>query len=405
MPAPRIFLVLDDPALADRLVAALHQKGLDATAFQGSAAALAACDAAKPGALVTGQLLAGIDGIALTKQVKSVHRIPVVLISAMSTTAGIQDARRASGADAVLPRSFKPDALLDAIRRVLGIAVKPATGPRKIVESFRKAPPPTGTAAPVPPAPAGPATPTTPVTPVDPAWILGRAALDGVTGALRFVNKGVERTIYLSGGRPVIATSNVPEERLGAVLVRKEKITPGELNEALNYAAKKNLRLLQILVTMGVLTEKEKVEEVAEHYAERTLALFAWVEASIEFTSRPAPVEDVTVQLPAERLIAEGVRRHYDLPRLQALLPGDRVLSPAADLSTRAMMLSLTEAELAPLPLVNGVRTVADVCAAASQAQAPFRMEGFTVEITTGTPSLVDSLRALYASLCLDLVV
>lgn len=392
MSTPRILLVLDDQTFAGLLGNALREKGFDPVTIQGSVAALEDCKASKPAVVVASQLLPGIDGVALAKQVKALHHIPIVLVSAVSTTTGIRDVRRASGAEVVLPRNFKPEALVYALRGLLFPAsTKPSAETRKVLEAFRTASPPTGAAVPVAPAPAGPATPTTLLMPIDPAWLLGRAALDRVTGALRFVKDGVERTIHLSEGRPVVATSNVPEERLGALLIRKEKITPSELNEALNFAAKKNIRLLQVLVTMGVLTESEKIEEVAEQYAERTLALFAWKEASIAFTPQPAPAEEITVLLPAERLIAEGIRRHYDLPRLQAVLAAERVLSPAADLSTRAVSLSLTEAEFATLPLVDGVRTIGAVCAAA--------------QLTTAAPSSTDSLRALYACLCLDLVV
>ena len=226
--------------------------------------------------------------------------------------------------------------------------------------------------------------------PLEPASLLARAFLDRVTGALHFTRAGVERTAYLHSGRPVFVTSNVADERLGAILLRKEKITESELKEAVNFGLKKRIRLLEVFVQMGVLSEQERTWEVTEHYAERLLALFAWNSGVVQFRESPVPAEETPIVLPPERLLLEGLRRHYDLPRLQGLLDAGRVLrSRPASMETLEAF-AATPTEEAVLRYVDGTRSIAEVLAAAEES--------------ADAPTITGRLRMIYACLCLEVV-
>jgi CheY-like chemotaxis protein len=379
----------------------------------------------RPAAVLVSQLLTGgMDGPALTRKIRDGgHTLAVVMIAAVASQSAVNDVTRVSSADQVLPSNFLPEGLVAILRRAaagehLREPVLTRKGPEKdkpdkddtaAVRVAKQAADPgakealggvrrtielelqigsvqasTATPKPVPAAPESVARSNVPPVAIDPAYMISRAFSDNVTGALRFVSGGAERTIYFSQGRPLVATSNIPEERIGQILIRKAKITPRELEQALQQVQKKQKRLAQIMVDMGVMTMREHDEELAEQYAERILALFAWREASVEFTPTAPPDELVQILLPPERLVAEGLRRHYEPARLQSVLyDPKRVLRLVPDAHARVPFLMLEPLEAAALVLIDGRRTIGEIC-----DQAPGRVE---------------AIRALYATICLGI--
>lgn len=422
---PKALLVLGDPGFAASLAKFLGTRAFDIVLAKSSAHALEVIPNVKPDVMVVSQLLPQMDGSALCQKVKGERDMPFIVIGAVSSSAGLADLRRTSGADVVLAATFQPEMLVNALRKLTtppvpagstpskGFpaatganpgALKPAAGAKPpaattrpaegslanltldIEEAMRSAPVSDESPKPVAPAPAAVAMSAAQSSPMDPAWIVSRALVDNVTGALRFVSGGVERTLYFAQGRPIVVTSNVPEERIGQILIRKGMLAPQELDQALKLAAKKGKRLAEIIVEMGVMTQRDHDEELASQYADRALALFAWREAAIEFQPHPAPDELVQIRLAPERIVVEGLRRYYDAQRLEiALHDPMRVFYPAPMAAERLPYLNLLPLETAALVLVDGRRTIAEVA-----AQAPARLE---------------ALRALYACFCLNLVV
>ena len=417
---PKVVLVLGDAGFAAAMAKYLTVRGFEPVLVKQAVHAIDTVKESNPAAVVASQLLSGIDGPALTRKLREANlTVPAVLIAAATSTAGVLDVSRVSSADAVLPANFQPEGLVALLRRAAAgesldppkkrretlkpddtaahrvakasaapgaaDAFKSAARAMELEDQIRSAKPGTGAPQPVAPSPASVATSTSPVVGIDPAYIISRAFADNVTGALRFVSGGAERILHFNQGRPIVATSNLPEERIGQILIRKGRITPRELDAALNQVKKKQKRLAQIMVEMGVMTMREHDEELAEQYAERILALFGWREASVEFTSTAPPHELVQIRLPPERLVAEGLRRHYDAARLQAALwDPNRVPRLAPDAPQRVPFLVLEPQEAAALVLVDGRRTIGEICGLA--------------------PAPLEALRALYGALCLSII-
>ena len=384
--------MLGDPGFAASMAKYLGSRGLEPILARNAESALETLAEVNPDVAVVSQLMSGMDGLTVVRRLKELKvNLPVALVAAVSSSQGLNDVRRSSEADVVLPATFQPEALLATLRRLttppeLLVKTAPrASAHKEIEDKLRNAPRIDAPAAPVTPAPERIATSTAPMAAIEPAYLLSRAYSDNVTGALRFVSGGIERTVYLAQGRPIVVTSNVPEERIGQILLRKGKITAPELATALNQVAKKNKRLAQVIVEMGVMTQREQDEEVADQYAERTLALFGWREASVEFMPRAPPDELVPIRLASERLVMEGLRRHYDVPRLEACFPNPVApLHVAPDASQKLSLLALSPLEGAVLVLIDGQRSVAELAALA--------------------PSRVDALRAMYAGVCLGIL-
>ena len=422
---PKVMLVLSDPTFAGALAKFLATRGFEPVLVKGAAGAMEAWKDVKPEVVVCTQLLpGGTDGPTLCRKIKDERPgLPFIIIAAVSSSAGITDVKRISGAEQVLPATMAPEMLVNALRKattplpvggrsedsgsfkrktapppapagpredtasfnIPTAVVPPIEATRAVEEQMRSAPAPTGR-APVEPAPEQPAVANTPPVPIEPAWIVSRALADNVTGALRFVSGAIERILYFAQGRPIVVTSNAPEERIGQILIRKGRLAPRELETALALVQKKGRRLADIIVEMGVMTMKEHDEELADQYAERALALFGWREASVEFRPYPAPDELVHIRLAPERLILEGLRRHYDVARLeQVLADPNRVPRIAPDAVARIQYLALSPGERAALRFVDGTHTIGDAVSVADNR--------------------IESLRAIYACLCLNILV
>ena len=74
----------------------------------------------------------------------------------------------------------------------------------------------------------------------------------GKSGALISETGDAKRLVFFGGGELVGARSNVPEERLGEVMVREQQITATELDHAISFI-RSGRKLGQILVELGYL--------------------------------------------------------------------------------------------------------------------------------------------------------
>src|SRR6185295_321824 len=110
----------------------------------------------------------------------------------------------------------------------------------------------------------------------DLAVLLGRIFVEGLTGALTFRREGAEKTIVFLHGAPITARSNLPEDRMGEMLVRQGRLSPAQRAEAARLAAETGRRLGAVLVEMGLLKASELAPVVRRHFEEILCSLFAW---------------------------------------------------------------------------------------------------------------------------------
>src|SRR6185436_18056208 len=86
--------------------------------------------------------------------------------------------------------------------------------------------------------------------------ILNHLRLSRATGILTLVSGGARKAVYLREGRVVFASSNLPNDRLGEILIREGKITVEEY-EASIKAISRGKRQGRVLVEMGALSPKD----------------------------------------------------------------------------------------------------------------------------------------------------
>ena len=144
---------------------------------------------------------------------------------------------------------------------------------------------------------------------VDFTELLVRLGRGGETGVL-YVTKGEhERSLHISGGRCVFATSNDADDSLLTYLLRRGVISLRDREET-GKRLLSNKRVGTILREMGVIDEHDLKGMVREQLSEIVYDTFRWTDAQYAFVCGPLPtVEEITLEADLDALVARGIRR------------------------------------------------------------------------------------------------
>ena len=166
-----------------------------------------------------------------------------------------------------------------------------------------------------------------------PAELLARLWRQRYVGRASFRQNEAHRVLVFEAGRPVFATSNVVQDRMGDLLYREGKITRTQYAESRHMVAKTGRRMGEILVEMGFLKRRELLPAVRRHLEDVVYSLFAWETG--EWATHPGEAtgsEKIRLATPPAALIFEGIRRKLPLDRLQRRLgPASTVVVPLPD--------------------------------------------------------------------------
>ncbi|MDJ0621318.1 MAG: response regulator [Desulfocapsaceae bacterium] len=114
-----VYVVDDDTDLRESITEILSEEGFAVRSFAGAETALAGFDTAIPQIAIVDYMMPGMDGMTLIFMIKKKYpRLKVIMITAFSTVENAVAAMK-GGADDYLPKPFKKNDLLTAVRRNL----------------------------------------------------------------------------------------------------------------------------------------------------------------------------------------------------------------------------------------------------------------------------------------------
>jgi hypothetical protein len=188
------------------------------------------------------------------------------------------------------------------------------------------------------------------------------------TGLLRLTHGRVTKTIYVSEGRLIFATSTDPEDRLGEQLLRKGLITYRAYEESVR-GIEAGRRQGSVLVERGDIRARELVSGVAEQVQEIIFSVFRWEDGAYEFREGPLPSREVIVlSLSSAELVLEGIRRVSSWSRIRAGVgPLDQGYRLGEDYGTLVGTMKLQREELNLLAALDGTMSVEAICEALSE--------------------------------------
>jgi hypothetical protein len=180
----------------------------------------------------------------------------------------------------------------------------------------------------------------------------------GWSGQLTVVDGSVRKTLFLRRGDVRTAASNVPEDRIGAILYRFGRISAAQLEAALLQVTQEH-RFGQILVENGTLTQHDLYQFVRKQVEEIFYSVLVMRRGDFYFyRTGDDEVPPSQLQLSTKQLLFEGVRRIDEMSYFREKLPGSDVVlvrrQPPPDEK-------LPPREARVLALVDGVRDLAAI--------------------------------------------
>jgi curved DNA-binding protein CbpA len=184
------------------------------------------------------------------------------------------------------------------------------------------------------------------------------------SGLLHFVHGEARYSVRFVNGSIVHAQSNVPQARLGEIMVGQGLLSQADLARAQATVARTKRRMGEVLVGMGVLNWERLGDALALQVRELLLQVFSWTEGRYEFEPRAEAVDHATLKLSTGDMILEAVRRVSGAPAVRHGL-GDleRTLILSTDPLLRFQRLTLSAADGYVLSRVDGLSTAREIVA------------------------------------------
>lgn len=181
-------------------------------------------------------------------------------------------------------------------------------------------------------------------------------------GTLTLTSDGRGAFLFFENGALVYAGSNQENFRLGVILLRRRQISLDERNRIDALMVREGGQFGNLAVREGLLTEPQLRDYLKVQVSEIVYDAFVWKDGDFEFaadTSLPSHAVKIAVDLP--NLIMEGARRIAEWEQCIALLPDMSVAFRVVP-RPRDDKITLTADEWKVLFLINGVRTLEDLC-------------------------------------------
>jgi hypothetical protein len=185
------------------------------------------------------------------------------------------------------------------------------------------------------------------------------------TGVLRCTRGKVVKTVYVSLGRLIFATSTDPDDRLGERLLARGLITYHDLEESVR-AIQAGRRQGTVLVERGAIRLDDLVAGVTEQVQEILYTLFRWEDGDYEFSGGDLPSREVAVlRMSTADILMEGIRRIQAWSRIQAGVGGLGQRYALAKGSTAIVSgMSLQSHEVNLIATLDGTPRLDEICAA-----------------------------------------
>lgn len=183
-------------------------------------------------------------------------------------------------------------------------------------------------------------------------------------GSLTLVRGEERQSLRFRRGHIVNAHTNVLEERLGEMLVRRGLLSEADLARGAEIVVRDGRRLGEVLTELELIDTNGLEDAVALHVHEMLAKVFLWHEGTYAFEEEVEAEagQELTLKLSTGELILEAVQavRDPDVVRF-ALGDMDRVLALSSDPLQRFQKLTLSPEDGFVLSRVDGVTSAHEI--------------------------------------------
>jgi Domain of unknown function (DUF4388) len=220
----------------------------------------------------------------------------------------------------------------------------------------------------------------------------------GKTGSLRFWTAEAEKTVVLQKGRIIFARSSSADDRLGPYLLKIRKVRFDHLMDLTRFVSPTK-RFGTVLVENHVLSPKDLVEGVVGQVRSIVLSLFRWSEAQYAFEEAELDKETITLRIPTQKLVLDGVREVQSWRRVTGGIGSlDAVYQTTDGVDDEAAAAELSPPVVELLSDLRGPKTIAEACSGSElsdfevcQLLWAFRSLGWIGPVTESLPQIIDA--------------
>jgi hypothetical protein len=181
------------------------------------------------------------------------------------------------------------------------------------------------------------------------------------TGVISFKQDRARKSLYIKDGNVIFATSNLPDERLGDLLLAWGRISKEDYDESVKRLGQ-NRRQGRILIDIGAITPKQLWEGVQDQIRHIVYSLFNWDRGIFLFSQGELPSrENITADVGIADLVAEGIRRMNHMKALEAKFPSKDVILARIDDGVKERV-TLEPFEKHVLDMIDAQRDVTQIC-------------------------------------------
>lgn len=187
------------------------------------------------------------------------------------------------------------------------------------------------------------------------------------TGILTVTGRTVSKTLHFKGGRLQFASSTDRDDRFNQILIRNGVIALRDVLRALEIALSSRDRLGEVLIKLKVLTPDEVTKWVQVQVEEIALSLFERTSGAWSFEPGPVAVESIAVDIPADNLVLEGVRRIRSWARTYEEVGGlNAEYLATRDVATVMLELPIDDTEKSLLAMCRTATALGEMCEVAT---------------------------------------
>jgi hypothetical protein len=183
------------------------------------------------------------------------------------------------------------------------------------------------------------------------------------SGTLKLTSGLKSADLYFDSGNVIYAASNQEDLRLAAILIRNKKIDGTMWKKLEELMTQKSEKFGRVAVEQKVLSEKDLEKFLKIQVSEIIYNCLTWDSGEFEFAdSVPLPAHAVTISIDLTNLILEGARRIDDVEYFAGNLPQKNAVLRTVGDPANQEQLNLTLEEWKILFLIDGKRTLEEVC-------------------------------------------
>ncbi|HEY6808519.1 MAG TPA: DUF4388 domain-containing protein [Gemmatimonadales bacterium] len=190
--------------------------------------------------------------------------------------------------------------------------------------------------------------------------VLQLLALGQKSGCLSIADRQNFGYIYFDKGRICYASIVNRRDRLGDILVKHEKISQTQLDDAIGAQSKtRDKKLGEILVAQNAISQPELERYMRVQIEESVYYLFTWTQGTFNFEADVRPErQDFLVSINPESLLLEGARRVDEWSLIEKKIPSFDIIFIADKDRLAISEGGLTDTQQRLLALLDGNRDI-----------------------------------------------